>query len=125
VEAALIAEYPGRDPIAEWWRGEITFRKLVMFVDGLPLTSAMHRAERGHDWSDLNYQVAQLTDLFADSVQWQTKPDRVWRPPARGADPDAADEAPARPRRSPRAVKAVPGQLSLAELFARATQPGG
>lgn len=50
--------YPGRDPIAEYWRGEITLRKLRVMVRYMPPENAV-QAQRndGVWWSDLHALV--------------------------------------------------------------------
>lgn len=61
----MIARY-GRDYIADYWRGDVTLRQLRVLVQHLPPDSAAGRAERGHSWTDVNYQLA---DVF-DRVGW-------------------------------------------------------
>lgn len=54
--------YPGRDPVAEYFRGDITLRQLRVMCEHLPPDSALHRATRGHDWQDSEYLLAEVAD---------------------------------------------------------------
>jgi hypothetical protein len=64
IEAALCATY-GRDPLAEFYRGDITARALRVLIDGLPPTSAYANAVQGHTWRD--------TELILHQVDWQLR----------------------------------------------------
>lgn len=44
--------YAPRDPLAEYWRGELSLRQLRVMVEWLPVDSPAHRAENGHSWRD-------------------------------------------------------------------------
>ncbi|MFG3140757.1 hypothetical protein ACGFZA_31700 [Streptomyces sp. NPDC048211] len=84
--------YTGRDPIAEYWRGEITLRKLRVLVEGLPPTGALGRAITGSPWGTVEYQLAELLDRVgrmeidfrnanrAEKSPQQEYPDRIPRP---------------------------------------------
>lgn len=54
--------YPGRDPLGEYWRGEITLRQLRVMCEHLPPDSAVHRAARGHAWLEQEYLLAEVAD---------------------------------------------------------------
>ncbi|MEW1568322.1 hypothetical protein AB0454_35760 [Streptomyces sp. NPDC093509] len=84
--------YPGRDPIAEFWRGEITLRKLRVMVEGLPPDGATARAVAGHHWRHLEFMVAQMLNETvrmrvdfgnanrAEKAPAQEYPEPVWTP---------------------------------------------
>lgn len=61
-DASLQAQYTPRDPIAEFIRGEISLRQLRVLGEGLPPTSALIRAKRGHTWGDLEYLAMDLAN---------------------------------------------------------------
>lgn len=70
LEASLCAQYPGRDPIAEFWRGQISPRQLRVLAEGLGPGSPLARARNGHSWTehewiahDTNWQLRQLLAL--------------------------------------------------------------
>lgn len=54
--------YAGRDPLGEYFRGEITLRQLRVMVEHLPSDSALHRASRGHEWREVEYLLAETAD---------------------------------------------------------------
>jgi hypothetical protein len=54
-DAALQGQYAPRDPIAEFLTGRISGRQLRVLVEGLPPTSALHRALNGHHWTDSDF----------------------------------------------------------------------
>jgi hypothetical protein len=64
IEADIARYYPGRD-IAQYWRGDMTARALLVLVQHLPEDSATVRAQRGTPWSDLMYLVAHIADTVA------------------------------------------------------------
>ena len=68
LEASLCACYAPRNPIAEFWRGEITLRHLRALVEGLPQDTALARAERG-PWGDPEWIAwhveARLSELLS------------------------------------------------------------
>ncbi|MDX2802375.1 hypothetical protein [Streptomyces scabiei] len=78
----------------EYWRGEITLRKLRVLVEGLPPDGALARAATGHHWQHLEYMTADLVDLMArlrvdfananraEKAPMQPYPEPVWRPGA-------------------------------------------
>lgn len=84
--------YSPRDPVAEYWRGEITLRKLRVMVEGLPANGATARAMAGHHWGHLEFMAADLVDVMArlrvdfgnanraEKAPMQPYPDPVWRP---------------------------------------------
>lgn len=84
--------YPGRDQIAEFWRGEITLRKLRVMVEGLPADGATARAAAGHHWRHLEFMLAQLLNETvrmrvdfgnanrAEKAPAQEYPEPVWTP---------------------------------------------
>lgn len=54
--------YAPRDPIGEYWRGQITLRQLRVMVDHLAPDSPVHRTARGHTWQDAEYLLATVAD---------------------------------------------------------------
>ncbi|HLU76149.1 MAG TPA: hypothetical protein VKZ82_28485 [Nonomuraea sp.] len=62
VEAALLQTYAPRDPLAEYFREEITLRQLRVMVEHLPPDSPVHRAARGHAWQEQEYLLAETAD---------------------------------------------------------------
>jgi hypothetical protein len=78
--------------VAEYWRGEITLRKLRVLVEGLPPNGALARAAAGHHWQHSDYLLADLVDTMArlvtdfrnanraEKTPPQPYPDPVWRP---------------------------------------------
>jgi len=68
VEASLLAEYQ-RDGIAEFWRGEITLRRLRVMVENLSDGSAAVVAARGHGWGAGEYALANLNDVVAQLLE--------------------------------------------------------
>lgn len=73
-EAALSAEYGG-DPVADFWCGEITARRLVVLINGLRPDSALHRAQTGgHQWTwteALLWQAVYLLQVVDQRLVWQ------------------------------------------------------
>lgn len=65
-DASLQAEYSPRDPLREFLLGEITLRQLRVLAQGLPETSALVRASRGHSWTDRDYILMGL----ANDMKW-------------------------------------------------------
>ncbi|MFF0139331.1 hypothetical protein ACFYRN_23155 [Streptomyces sp. NPDC005227] len=84
--------YQGRDPIREFWRGEITLRKLRVMVEGLPPDGATARAVAGHHWRHLEFMISRLLDETArlrvdfgnanraEKAPAQEYPEPVWTP---------------------------------------------
>lgn len=64
----MCAEYAPRNPIAEYWRGQISLRHLRVLIEHLPPTSAYHRHVSGHAWSDVEYLLAVLGDRLAENT---------------------------------------------------------
>jgi hypothetical protein len=54
--------YSPRDPVAEYWRGEITLRKLRVLISGLPPGGIAYRAVNGHGWTEPEALLADLID---------------------------------------------------------------
>lgn len=54
--------YPGRDPLGEYFRAEISLRQLRVMIEHLPPDSALHRTIRGHSWREIEYLLAEATD---------------------------------------------------------------
>lgn len=54
--------YPGRDPLAEYFRDEITLRQLRVMCEHLPPDSPVHRSARGHAWQEQEYLLAEVAD---------------------------------------------------------------
>lgn len=105
MEADLRREY-GED-LCDLWRGKLTLRKLRVYLDGLPITSATTRAMAGMDpthplaqWSLTDVLVARLVDeVAAHRWQWETahsKPGRRRKPPE-----SVMPEPPRTPRAEP------------------------
>lgn len=55
-------QYSPRDPLAEYFRGEITLRQLRVMIEHLPSDSPVHRAARGHEWREVEYLLAETAD---------------------------------------------------------------
>lgn len=101
-DASLQATYSPRDPIAEFMRGEISLRQLRVLGEGLPESSAVIRAMRGHTWTDLEYLVMNvangITLMRAEAPAIHTgkrpaKPDLIKPPPEpRTAESDAEEQ---------------------------------
>lgn len=76
-DASLQAQYGGRDVIAEFLDGRISARMLRVLIQGLPTTSALVRAVRGHDWGDTEMLLHDLDSLVrflrTDIAAWATK----------------------------------------------------
>jgi hypothetical protein len=84
--------YHGRDPIAEFWRGEITLRKLRVMVEGLPPDGALARKLAGHHLQYGDFRMADLVDVLsrlrvdfvnanrAEKAAAQPYPEPVFRP---------------------------------------------
>ncbi|MEU3020087.1 hypothetical protein ABZ635_22130 [Nocardiopsis sp. NPDC007018] len=90
--------YPGRDPLGEYFREEITLRQLRVMVEHLPQDSALHRAVRGHGWQESEYLLAEVADavrtLAAITVAVNSKrPKSVKMPEPLPRPIDEADEA--------------------------------
>jgi hypothetical protein len=89
--------YAPRDPVAEYWRGEITLRKLRVMVEGLPPDGALARRAAGHHWGHGEFMLARLLDELgrlrtdfvnanrAEKAPAQPYPEPVWRPEKPGA----------------------------------------
>lgn len=62
-----MAEYGGRNVVAEYWQGQVSLRELRVMVSHLPPDSAAHRAALGHDWTcAVHWNLADARDLLAD-----------------------------------------------------------
>lgn len=84
--------YAPRDPVAEFWQGRITLRKLRVMVEGLPPDGALARAASGSPWTATQYQLAELLDRAgrmetdfrnanrAENSAQQPYPEPAWRP---------------------------------------------
>lgn len=105
-DASLQATYPPRDPIAEFMRGEISLRQLRVLGQGLPETSALIRAQRGHTWTDLHYLTMAVANdirmLRAEAVAIAAqknprKPDLI-KPPPDAPTPESEDDEAQRKR---------------------------
>lgn len=84
--------YAPRDPVAEFWQGRITLRKLRVMVEGLPPDGALARAVSKSPWNATQYQLAELLDRVgrmetdfrnanrAENTPQQPYPEPVWRP---------------------------------------------
>ena len=90
--------YQGRDPIAEYWRDEITLRQLRVMIEHLPQDSPVHRSARGHGWMENEYLLAEVADavrtLAAITVAVNSKrPKSVKMPEPLPRPVDEAEEA--------------------------------
>lgn len=107
-EAALCATYPGRDPIGEYWRGEISLRELRVLAQHLPPDSAAHRADPNRaGWTQDSHLLAEVIDAVrvlteltraanaAEGDREFVAPDRYPRPidVARQRQEDAREKA--------------------------------
>lgn len=84
--------YAPRDPVAEFWQGQITLRKLRVMVEGLPPDGALARAASRSPWTTTQYQLAELLDRAgrmetdfrnanrSEKTAAQDYPEPVWRP---------------------------------------------
>lgn len=54
--------------IAAYWRGEITLRKLRVYIEGLPPVNARQRHLAGHHWTDETSLLAVLADRLAENT---------------------------------------------------------
>ncbi|WP_146244939.1 hypothetical protein [Curtobacterium sp. MCBD17_028] len=80
-DAALQAHYAPRDPIAEFIRGDITFRQLRVLAEGLPADSAVTRAHIGSTWTvtdwllhDVSSQLRSLNAGLANMFREKGEP---------------------------------------------------
>lgn len=48
--------------IAAYWRGEVSLRKVRVFVENLPPGSALGRAAVKHSWRDTEFLLAEIGD---------------------------------------------------------------
>jgi hypothetical protein len=83
--------------VEEYWRGEITLRKLRVLVEGLPPNGALARAAAGHALGYADFRMADLVDLMgrlltdfrnanrAENAPTQPYPEAVWRPEPKAA----------------------------------------
>lgn len=55
--------YAPRNPIAEYWRGEISLRHLRVLIEHLPPGGAFYREVKGHGWTETEYVLADLIDV--------------------------------------------------------------
>ncbi|GAA2971333.1 hypothetical protein [Streptomyces enissocaesilis] len=111
--------YSPRDPLAEYFRGEITLRKLRVMVEGLGPNGALARAATGHTWTQETYALVDMRDLLADHfVAFLNAhrpeersplpyPERSWRP----GDPSPEQKA---KRDAKKAAAAREGYLDIA-----------
>lgn len=61
----MCATYAPRDPVGEFWRGEISLRTLRVMVEGLPPDSAMYRADpNSRGWTVGDHLAADLWDAL-------------------------------------------------------------
>lgn len=84
--------YAPRDPVAEFWQGRITLRKLRVMVEGLPPDGALARAASRSPWTRADYLLANLVDEQArmgtdfrnanrsEKSPAEPYPEPVWRP---------------------------------------------
>lgn len=86
IEVDIARFYPGHD-VAEFWRGQLSARKLDLFIRHLPEESATVRAARGTPWSELMYLLAYVADTvaflradYANTHGASSHPDPVNRP---------------------------------------------
>lgn len=108
--------YSPRDPLGEYFQGEITLRQLRVMIEHLPPDSALHRAARGHDWLEGEYLLAETADavrtLAAITVAVNSKrPKSVKMPDPLPRPTDEAEEARKREREEA-AESAYEGLLS-------------
>lgn len=62
----MCATYAPRDPIGEFWRGELSLRSLRVLIDGLPPDSALHRKyPESAGWTQDTHVLASLIDSVA------------------------------------------------------------
>jgi len=59
IEADLLSR---QIDIADWWRGEMTSRRLWVLIEHLPETSATAQARRGDRWPEWTHILALVTD---------------------------------------------------------------
>ncbi|WP_215456680.1 hypothetical protein [Streptomyces sp. ATCC 21386] len=83
--------------MAEYWRGEISLRKLRVLVEGLPPNGALARAAAGHALQYGDFRMADVVDLMgqlvtdfrnanrAEKSPPQPYPEAVWRPEPKSA----------------------------------------
>ncbi|WP_086746192.1 hypothetical protein [Streptomyces scabiei] len=91
--------------MAEYWRGEITLRKLRVLVEGLPPDGAVARAAAGHALSYGDFRMADVVDLMgqlvtdfrnanrAEKSPLQQYPEAVWRPEPKAAQKKRKNKA--------------------------------
>ncbi|KAA0916465.1 hypothetical protein [Dietzia sp. ANT_WB102] len=67
----------GGDPVADFWHGRITARRLVVLINGLPPDSALHRAQTGgHVWTwteSLLWMIVYLLQVIDQRLVWQKR----------------------------------------------------
>lgn len=90
--------------MAAYFRGEITLRQLRVLVENLPPDSALHRAARGHTWTDDTYLLAEIGDAVRDHATYTVavnsknprsikRPERLPRPVDEAEEERKAAEA--------------------------------
>lgn len=62
----MCAAYAPRDPIAEFWRGEITLRMLRVLIQGLPAGNVWQTACTHNPWTDREYLLHDIGDAIRD-----------------------------------------------------------
>lgn len=61
MEASLCATYSPRNPIQEYWRGDITLRHLRVLIEGLPPDSYISRSVRGTHWGETEWMLHDIS----------------------------------------------------------------
>jgi hypothetical protein len=61
LEASLCATYSPRNPIQEYWRGDITLRHLRVLIEGLPPNSYLSRVANGSHWGDTEWVLHDIS----------------------------------------------------------------
>lgn len=79
IEADLLRYY-GKD-IGEWWREEMTSRRLLALIEHLPGDSAFKKATlTGDRWPEWVHVLAYAADQITMARREQQGPDSTWEP---------------------------------------------
>ncbi len=77
--------YAPRDPVGEFWRGDLSLRTLRVMVEHLPPDSAMHRAHPEHAGVDrmqsLGFEQVDALNRLWELIRAANSEDSTYQPP--------------------------------------------
>ncbi|RLL68133.1 hypothetical protein [Streptomyces sp. Z26] len=96
----------GGDPIGDFYRGDITLRRLRVLIEGLPPDGALGRAASGHAWTLADMRDADTLDVLGrlfvatyNANRAESAPELPWPDPVpRPGDPTPKQKAKAAKR---------------------------